>query len=313
MRWSSRERHWSASRVAAELVRAGPVAPRRRASGEGLPLSRRRRASRESRSVGVLGCAYALVGRQKDARALLDELLARKAERFVPQKPFILLYTALGDIDRALDALEDVYEQRGTGPLGIAAVPLFARLRGQPRFEALLARLAAHQRNVRRPAAAASSRPPVTVAPLSESGPRRSRKDGGPDAISNHVLSWLSTWTLRTNVTGRVGIRREPSEALRSVRSLYRGITGSRTNDRRVASWRIRCRATHVLRVPLVVPAGIEVAVVLRKPGGRDGDAQPMARGDHARREPQIDVVLVGLCLVRGATACRSRRGSELA
>ncbi len=49
-----------------------------------------------------------------------------------------------------------------------------------------------------------------------------------------------------------------------------------------------------VLRVPLVVPTGIEVAVVLRKPGGRDGDAQPMARGEYARREPQIDLVLVG-------------------
>ena len=44
--------------------------------------------------------------------AILDELLARKAERFVPAKPFILLYTALGDIDRALDALENAYEQR---------------------------------------------------------------------------------------------------------------------------------------------------------------------------------------------------------
>jgi hypothetical protein len=101
-----------------------------------------------------LGCAYALVGRQEDARAILDELLARKAERFVPLKPFILLYTALGDIDRALDTLEDAYDQRDPTLLGMTAVPLFARLRGQPRFEALLARLPAHRRNVGRPAQA---------------------------------------------------------------------------------------------------------------------------------------------------------------
>lgn len=110
--------------------------------------------AREPVGLGYLGCAYALVGRQKDARALLDELLAWKAARFVPQRPFILLYTALGDFDRALDALEDAYEQRDPTLLGLTAKPLFARLRGQPRFDALLARLAAHRRNVGRPAQA---------------------------------------------------------------------------------------------------------------------------------------------------------------
>jgi tetratricopeptide (TPR) repeat protein len=107
--------------------------------------------SREPFGLGYLGFAYALVGRLEDARALLDELLARKAERFVPLRPFILLYTALGDIDRALDALEDAYDQRDPTLLVMTAMPLLARLRGQPRFEALLARLTVHRRNVRRP------------------------------------------------------------------------------------------------------------------------------------------------------------------
>lgn len=106
--------------------------------------------SREPVGLGYLGCAYALVGRLEATRGLLDELLARKAQRFVPLKPFILLYTALGDIDRALDMLEDAYEQRDPLLLGVTAVPLFARLRGHPRFEALMARLPAHRGNVRR-------------------------------------------------------------------------------------------------------------------------------------------------------------------
>jgi hypothetical protein len=84
-------------------------------------------------------------------RALLDELRARKAQRFVPLKPFILLYTALGDIDRALDTLEDAYEQRDPAVLTVTSVPLFARLRGHPRFEALIERLPAHRGDVRRP------------------------------------------------------------------------------------------------------------------------------------------------------------------
>ena len=107
--------------------------------------------SREPFGLGYLGCAYALGGRLEDARALLDELLARKTERFVPLKPFILLYAALGDVDHALDALEDAYDQRDPMLLALTAVPLFARLRGQPRFEALLSRVAAHRRNVWRP------------------------------------------------------------------------------------------------------------------------------------------------------------------
>jgi serine/threonine-protein kinase len=110
--------------------------------------------AREPFGLGYLGCAYALAGRPEDARAILDELFARKAERFVPLKPFILLYTALGDIDRALDALDDAYEQRDPTLFAVPATPLFDTLRGQPRFEALLARIAVHRRNVGRPAQA---------------------------------------------------------------------------------------------------------------------------------------------------------------
>jgi hypothetical protein len=107
--------------------------------------------SREPVGLGYLGCAYALVGRLEDTRGLLDELLVRKAQRFVPLRPFILLYTALGDIDRALDTLEDAYGQRDPVLFSVTAVPLYARLRGHPRFEALMARLAAHRSSVRRP------------------------------------------------------------------------------------------------------------------------------------------------------------------
>jgi TolB-like protein/tetratricopeptide (TPR) repeat protein len=106
--------------------------------------------SREPVGLGYLGCAYALVGRTEETRALLDELLARKAQRFVPLKPFIQLYTALGDIDRALDALEQAYEQRDPILFAVTAVPLYARLQGHPRFEAVVARVAAHRGKARR-------------------------------------------------------------------------------------------------------------------------------------------------------------------
>src|SRR4029078_12707714 len=50
-----------------------------------------------------------------------------------------------------------------------------------------------------------------------------------------------------------------------------------------------------VLRVPFVVAAGVEIAIVFREAGGGDRDAKPMACRYDAGREPEIDVVLVGL------------------
>jgi len=47
--------------------------------------------------------------------------------------------------------------------------------------------------------------------------------------------------------------------------------------------------------VPLVIPTGVQIAVVFRKCRGCDGDAETMAGRDHAGSEPQIDVVLIDL------------------
>src|SRR5882672_7861911 len=47
----------------------------------------------------------------------------------------------------------------------------------------------------------------------------------------------------------------------------------------------------HERRVPLVIPAGVQIPVVLRKQRRRHTDTQPMARREHHRREPQVDVV----------------------
>jgi tetratricopeptide (TPR) repeat protein len=104
--------------------------------------------SREPMGLAYLACAYARVGRLEGTRALLDELLARKAQRFVPLRPFILIYTALGEIDRALDTIEEAYKQRDPAVFSMPVVPLYAPLRGHPRFEAVLARLAAHRGNI---------------------------------------------------------------------------------------------------------------------------------------------------------------------
>ena len=48
------------------------------------------------------------------------------------------VYTGLGELDKAMDALEQAYEQRAGGIYGIKGSFLFTELRDHSRFKALL-------------------------------------------------------------------------------------------------------------------------------------------------------------------------------
>jgi serine/threonine-protein kinase len=88
-----------------------------------------------------LGQAYAEVGRLEKAEAVLKRLQQIGRERYVSPYHMAYLYTGLGDHDRAVDYLEQAYEERASGLYGIKGSFLFAPLRGHPRFQALLARM----------------------------------------------------------------------------------------------------------------------------------------------------------------------------
>jgi len=85
-----------------------------------------------------LGQAYATVGKVEEARDILRQLEELSHERFVPPYHMAYVYTGLGEDDRALDALEQSYEQHAGGIYGIKGSFLFASLRSHPRFKALL-------------------------------------------------------------------------------------------------------------------------------------------------------------------------------
>jgi hypothetical protein len=51
------------------------------------------------------------------------------------------VYTGLGEYDRAMDYLEQAYEARSGGIFGVKGSFLFAPLRGQERFQALLRKM----------------------------------------------------------------------------------------------------------------------------------------------------------------------------
>lgn len=90
---------------------------------------------------GLLIMAYALAGDRSQARSLQRELAARSQSGYV--SPYALIFGAigLGEIAAALTFLEKAAEERSIPVKWIGVDPLFDRLRGEPRFQAVIKRM----------------------------------------------------------------------------------------------------------------------------------------------------------------------------
>ena len=91
--------------------------------------------------LGQLGQGYANAGRVEEARAILKQLEELSRERYVAPYHMAYVYTGLGEENKALDALEQAYEERAGGVYGIKGSFLFTTLRSHPRFRALLKKM----------------------------------------------------------------------------------------------------------------------------------------------------------------------------
>jgi tetratricopeptide (TPR) repeat protein len=89
-----------------------------------------------------LGQAYAALGKTAETRNLLEHLSLVSQHRHVPPYFFAVLYSALGDNDRAFAWLDKAYEQHDPFLVWIKVSPAADRLRNDPRLTALLRRLA---------------------------------------------------------------------------------------------------------------------------------------------------------------------------
>jgi TolB-like protein/Tfp pilus assembly protein PilF len=83
-----------------------------------------------------LGYAYAVTGKSKEAREVLDQLLAGSGG-YVRALPVARVYIGLGDRERAFEWLRKAAEQRDIS-LMLKADPLYDDLRSDKRFDALL-------------------------------------------------------------------------------------------------------------------------------------------------------------------------------
>jgi TolB-like protein/Flp pilus assembly protein TadD len=87
--------------------------------------------------------AEASMGHQNEARALLAQLTDAATKRYAQPYAFALVHLALGEREQALDWLERAVEERGATYFNFIKVdPFFDPLRGDPRFEAVVQKVA---------------------------------------------------------------------------------------------------------------------------------------------------------------------------
>jgi serine/threonine-protein kinase len=89
----------------------------------------------------TLGYALARAGKRPEAEALLAQLELQRERDYVSPVALATLHLGLGQHDRALDWAEHAYEERRGWLAYLTVNPLVDPVRGQPRFEALVAKM----------------------------------------------------------------------------------------------------------------------------------------------------------------------------
>ena len=87
-----------------------------------------------------LGHAYALWGKEAEARQILHGLEQTREERYVPAYSFAQIYAGLDDREQALLWLEQANEERSTRMMFVKIDPAFDALQSDPKFQDLLRR-----------------------------------------------------------------------------------------------------------------------------------------------------------------------------
>ena len=89
-------------------------------------------------SIAGLGHVYAVSGRKAEARRMLAELQGLSEQSYVSAYNFALIYTGLGERDKAFAWLNKAYQEHSFNVAFLKVEPRFDPLRSDPRFSDLL-------------------------------------------------------------------------------------------------------------------------------------------------------------------------------
>lgn len=85
-----------------------------------------------------LGYLYAVAGRRAEALTTLAELQRLAKQQYVPPYHFAWIYAGLGDKDKAIALLQQVYAEHTQHVVDFKTVPMFDSLRSDERFQELV-------------------------------------------------------------------------------------------------------------------------------------------------------------------------------
>src|SRR5262249_19539881 len=97
-------------------------------------------------SWGLLGQACARAGLRDEAQQILARLEERARTKFVTGWAIAAIRLSLGDKDGAMNALQNAFDQHASEVLPLKYDPLFDDLHGDPRFEALVQKIAGEKK-----------------------------------------------------------------------------------------------------------------------------------------------------------------------
>ena len=92
-------------------------------------------------SLAMLGQAYASSGMKTEMKAILEKLIERSRNQYVPSYWIALVYVGLGDKDHAIAWLERAFHERSSWLVWAKVEPRFDFIRSDTRFKSILARM----------------------------------------------------------------------------------------------------------------------------------------------------------------------------
>jgi TolB-like protein/DNA-binding winged helix-turn-helix (wHTH) protein/Flp pilus assembly protein TadD len=100
-----------------------------------------RLTQKNRRFQAAVGWAYALAGREDDARKVLAELTSRSQQEYVSPVAIALIHVGLKETESALQWLEQAYQQRDFDLVFANKAAAFRPLQSEPRFRELMRRI----------------------------------------------------------------------------------------------------------------------------------------------------------------------------